>query len=106
DLLSPLAALRGGDHLGHRYQPPRAHQREVDERGRTQAERFEDAILTEAIERSAGEFFDRLSEQDEAEIAVHDGPAGLRLGLLAMDELVDVLLGAVAAEEVDAPGAL
>ncbi len=58
-LLAPRAALGRRDHLGHRFDAPRAQQGEVDESGAAQAERPEDALVAEAVERHAADFLDR-----------------------------------------------
>src|SRR5207244_10590510 len=71
-----------------------------------QAERPEDALVAEAVERHARDHLDQLAEQHEAQVAVHAARAGLVLGSLAVDLLVDPLLGAAAGEEVEPPLAL
>src|SRR5581483_2112983 len=100
----PLAegAERGRrEHLRHRLQPARAHQRDVDEIGRAQAERAVDALAAEAVERDGGDALDGLAEQHEVEVGVERFARRRRLGLLAMDLLVHPLLGPVAGHEVD-----
>ena len=104
--LAPRAALGRRDHLGDRLEAARAQQGQIDERRRAQAERPEDPLVAEAVEREAAHLLDRGAEQHEAEIAVERARAGGRLRLLALDRLVDVLLGAAAGDEVDAALAL
>ena len=59
--------------------------------------------MAEAVERHAREQLDQLAEQHEAEVAVDAARADLVLGPLAVDLLVDPLLGATAGEEVEPP---
>src|ERR1700730_7542298 len=100
----PLAerAERGRrEHLGHRLEPARAHQRDIDEVGRADAERTEDAVAAKAVERYAGNPFDRLAEQHKVEVRVDRLGGRRRFELLAMNLLVDPFLGAVAGHEID-----
>src|SRR5208282_5097066 len=79
----------------------RAYLRDVYIVSRAQAKRAKNFLAAESVERDAGDVFDRLTQHDESEIRV-DGLAGGRgLGLLAMDLLVNELLGAVARHEID-----
>ena len=67
------------EHLRYRLQPSRTHHREIDEIGRTQAERAEDPVAAEFIQSGYAYLLDHLTQQDEVQIGVNDLGAGRAL---------------------------
>src|SRR5262249_19339584 len=102
-LPAPRAALGRSDRGRHRGETLQAHALEVDEAGRAQPERPEDAIVAEAIERRTGDQLYQLAQKQEAEVAVEAAGGWRVLEPRAVDLLVDELARAAAREHGRAP---
>src|SRR5215475_4732400 len=102
-LSAPWAALGRCDRGCHRSETLQAHPLEVDEAGRAQPERPEDAIVAKAIERRASDQLHQLAQQQEAEVAVEAARGWRVLEPRAVDLLVDERTRAAAREHGGAP---
>src|SRR5262249_57572197 len=95
-LLPPWALLRGSDGFLDRRELGAPELRQIDEPRGAQAERTEDALVADPVERGLRHQLHQLAEQQEAEVAVDAAGARRTLELLAMDLLVRELARAPA----------
>src|SRR4029453_533770 len=100
DLLAPGALLGGSDRVGVGRELVAAQPSQVDEAGGTQAERTEEPLVADAVERRLRHQLDQLAQEQEPEVAVHALRAGRVLQALAGDLLVHELAGAAAGDVI------